>query len=240
MTTPNKAEVAYTALKQAIIEQALQPGTKLPEDALGTHFQVSRTLVREALARLAAEGLVDAQHNRTATVARPSLEEARSVFEVRRCLEQEVVRLVIERWSPFVAQALEEHVRLEEQAAREQQAPACARLAGEFHVRLAQLVGNPVLERYVDEVVSRCSLILAVHGRPHSPECGITEHRALIDAFRKGDLRAARRLMASHLGELEARVLNSTPVAEDADLGQILGRYAPGAKPAVRPSRRKA
>ena len=111
MPTFNKSEVVYQAIRRAIIEQALVPGTKLPEDPLGQQFQVSRTLVRAALARLASEGLVDVGQKRSAAVAHPSLEEARAIFEVRRCLENEVVRLVIARWRPEMGAQLEGHVR---------------------------------------------------------------------------------------------------------------------------------
>jgi DNA-binding GntR family transcriptional regulator len=55
-----RADLACQALRQAIIEQALPPGTKLPEDELGKRFAMSRTLVRAALAQLQSEGLVDA------------------------------------------------------------------------------------------------------------------------------------------------------------------------------------
>jgi len=223
----DKSDQAYTAIKQAIIEGALTPGTKLPEDSLGTHFGMSRTLIRAALARLVAEGLVETQQKRTATVAQPSLEEARSVFELRRCLEAEVVRLVIARWQPSLGAALEGHVRLEEQAAKQQQAPAVsARLAGEFHQLLAQMAGNPLLERYVGEVVSRCSLILAIYGRPHAADCAIAEHRGLIDALRRGDEKTARRLMVSHLSSVEHRALHGEAAKQEQDLGQILSRYA--------------
>src|SRR4051812_4827929 len=50
----DRATVIYTALWHAIIEQALQPGAKLPEDAIGEKFGASRTIVRAALGRLAA------------------------------------------------------------------------------------------------------------------------------------------------------------------------------------------
>lgn len=234
--TPTKSDQAYLALKQAIIEQALPPGTKLPEDTLGAHLGMSRTLVRAALARLANEGLVDSQHNRGATVAQPSLDEARSVFEVRRALEAEVLRLVAERWQPGFATTLEAHVRQEEQAARRGDAPAAARLAGEFHTELARLAGNPLLARYVDEVVSRCSLILAVFGQPHASDCATSEHRGVIDALRQGDVKAARRLMAAHLGSIEQRTLRGEP-AEGSNLGAVLARYLPEPAPAPRTRR---
>ena len=68
---------------------------------------MSRTLVRAALAQLQSEGLVDAPPRRTATTAKPTLEEAQEVFEVRRMLEREVVRLVIARWKPEFGAELE-------------------------------------------------------------------------------------------------------------------------------------
>jgi DNA-binding GntR family transcriptional regulator len=239
MLSSNKADQAYTAIRQAIIEQALAPGTKLPEDSLGVHFGMSRTLIRAALARLVAEGLVDTRLKRTATVAQPSLEEARSVFELRRCLEAEVVRLVIARWQPALGAALEAHIRLEEQAAKAAQPPVSARLAGEFHQLLAQMSGNPLLERYLSELVSRCSLILAIYGRPHRSEGAIAEHRGFLDALRRGDDKAARKLMAEHLGHVEQRALHGRPVGAEPDLGQILGRYALPAVEAAAPARKR-
>jgi DNA-binding GntR family transcriptional regulator len=239
MLTSNKADQAYSAIRQAIIEQALAPGTKLPEDSLGLHFGMSRTLIRAALARLVAEGLVETRLKRTATVAQPSLEEARSVFEVRRCLEAEVVRLVIARWQPAMGAALEAHVRLEEQAAKASQAAVSARLAGEFHQLLAQMSGNPLLERYLGELVSRCSLILAIYGRPHQTDCAIAEHRGFLDALRRGDERAARKLMAEHLGQVERRALHGQPAGAEPDLGQILGRYTPAPLEAATPLRKR-
>src|ERR1700704_7169951 len=88
-----RVDIACKALRQAIIEQALPPGTRLPEDELGARFGMSRTLVRAALAHLHSEGLVDAPPRRTATTAKPTLEEAKEVFEVRRTLEPEAERL---------------------------------------------------------------------------------------------------------------------------------------------------
>src|ERR1700760_161087 len=102
-----RGDFACKALRQAIIEQRLPPGTRLPEDELGARFGMSRTLVRAALAQLQSEGLVDAPPRRTATTAKPTLEQAREVFEVRRTLEREVVRLVISRWRAGFGAGLE-------------------------------------------------------------------------------------------------------------------------------------
>jgi DNA-binding GntR family transcriptional regulator len=215
-----------TALRLAILEQALSPGTKLPEDLVGEQFGVSRTVVRDAFIRLHTEGLIDLQPHRGATVASPDIEEAREVFEARRCLEAATVRALAARVDPAVIARLEAHVA-EEVAARDGDAPRSIRLAGEFHVVLAELTGNRVLARFVSQVVSRCSLILAVHHRPHSPDCAVEEHRAIIDAVRRGDAEAAAALMESHVGAVAARAAVGQP--REVDIAQVLLRYTAGA-----------
>ena len=223
-----RVDVACQALRQAIIEQALPPGTKLPEDELGQRFGMSRTLVREALAQLQSEGLVDAPPRRTATTAKPTLDQAREIFEIRRMLEREVVRLVIGRWQPQFGADLEGHVRAEEKARQADEARVSIRLAGEFHTRLGEMAGNSLLRRYLSEVVSRCSLILALYGRPHSADCAVNEHRKIVVALREGDADAAIRVMDHHLGLVEQRALLDQDRDAGFDLGAVLSRYAEG------------
>jgi len=220
-----RVDFACQALRQAIIEQALPPGTKLPEDEIGARFGMSRTLVREVLAQLQSEGLVDAPPRRTATTARPTLDQAREIFETRRMLEREVVRLVIARWKPQFGAALDGHVRAEEAARQAGEARVSIRLAGEFHTRLGEMAGNSLLRRYLGEVVSRCSLILALYGRPHSADCAVNEHREIVAALRAGDADAAVRMMEQHLGSVEHRALLDQDRDAVFDLGAVLSRY---------------
>jgi DNA-binding GntR family transcriptional regulator len=218
-----RAQSVYRALRRAIIEQALKPGVKLPEDSIGEQLGVSRTLVREALGRLAVEGLVELKPNRGASVAYPTLEEARDVFDVRRSLERLVAESLAGRLTAAQAAELEAHVRQEEQA-HGQDGPESIRLAGEFHIRLAEMTGNALLLRYVQEVSSRCSLILAIYGRPHSSECAVSEHRQLIEALRAGDAARAAELMDHHLRAVVTRAL-LTPRVE-RDIRDVLAPYA--------------
>lgn len=221
--TRSGSDPIFATLRRAIIEQALLPGTKLPEDQVGETFSVSRTVVRAALMRLAAEGLVDIRPNRGAAVAKPTLEEARDIFEMRRCLEREVVTRLCRRMSADAIDAMESHLREEERALRGG-APRSIRLSGEFHILLAELTGSATLTRYVSEIVSRCSLILALYARPHSGECGLDEHAQLIAALRARDADAAIALMDSHLGAVRDRAMIDAPEATP-DVGAVLARY---------------
>jgi DNA-binding GntR family transcriptional regulator len=224
-----RVDVACQALRQAIIEQALPPGTKLPEDELGAQFGMSRTLVRAALAHMQSEGLVDAPPRRTATTAKPTLDEAKEVFVVRRTLEREVVRLVIARWRPEFGAELEGHVREEETARKAGEARVSIRLAGEFHIKLGEMSGNRLLRRYLGEVVSRCSLILALYGRPHSADCAVNEHREIVAALRGRNADAAIAVMDHHLGSVEHRALLDQGRDAQFDLGAVLSRYTEAA-----------
>lgn len=227
MSRPSpRIEIAHEALRRAIIEQALKPGTKLPEDEIGTLFGMSRTLVRAVLARLQADGLVDARPKRTATVAEPTLEEARDVFEVRRGLEAQVVRLVVERWQSAFGAELEGLVRDEDEARDRHDERVSIRLAGEFHTRLARMSGNALLERYLTELVTRCSLILAVFGRPHSSDCAVNEHSAIIAALREGNAEVAIALMDEHVGAVERRALLAGSEPPAPSLASVLAEYA--------------
>lgn len=223
-THSTRGDAIYASLRQAIIEQALKPGAKLPEDQVGETFGVSRTSVRGALVRLTAEGLVEMRPNRGAIVAVPTLEEAADVFSIRRCLEREVVTRVCARMSAETVDALEAHLQQEQLALRSAE-PRSIRLAGEFHILLAELTGSKVLTGYVAQIVSRCSLILARFGRPHSAQCGVDEHAGLIAALRARDVDEACALMDDHLGAVRDRA-RIDAIEDEPDIGTILSRYA--------------
>ncbi|CTQ53329.1 putative HTH-type transcriptional regulator YdfH [Roseibium album] len=220
-----RAETVYRALRQAIIEQDLGPGTKLPEDEIGAPFNISRTLVRQALARLQSDGLVEAGGKKTATVARPSLSESKDVFRVRRALEREVIRIVAETWTSENGTLLESHLNKEDAARETGDERISVRLAAEFHILLAELTQNPVLIDYVTQLVSRCSLILALYGRPHATDCAVDEHRNVVIALREGNIEEAVRQMDHHVSLVERRALNDD-VKNGPRLSEILSRHA--------------
>jgi DNA-binding GntR family transcriptional regulator len=91
-------------------------------------------------------------------------------------------------------------------------------------VLLAQLTDNDVLSRYVTELVSRSSLILSLYGRPHSPDCAVSEHRELIQALANADRKKACSLMEEHIDAITTRaLLKGNP---DKDFPDLLVAYA--------------
>lgn len=219
----SRSDAIYASLRRAILEQALKPGVKLPEDSIGDAFGVSRTSARNALQRLSADGLVEIRANRGACVAVPTLEEADEVFALRRCLEREVIERLCKRMSKDAIDAMISHVREEERAMRAS-SPRSIRLAGEFHILLAELTESKLLIEFITRVVSRSSLILARFGRPHSAECGIEEHHKLIEALKQQDRDRAVAIMDQHLHAVEDRA-KADDGENEGDIAAILTRY---------------
>lgn len=217
----------YRALLSAITEQALKPGTRLPEDAIGTHFGVSRTIARSALGRLHADRVVELHRNRGACVARPSIEESRQVFQARRCIEREIVAHLARFVTRAQIAALEAHVRRENIGRLEAGGSHSIRLSGALHLLMAEMMGNGVLRAFLGELVSRTSLILALYGRPQSADCSVTEHQRIIGALKARDVSAATEALDRHLRAVEERTDLSRPEPIRADLRAALQQYAP-------------
>jgi DNA-binding GntR family transcriptional regulator len=196
----------YRAVVNAVMSHRLPPGTRLGEADFCELYQVSRTTVRKALQRLAHDHIIELRPNRGAVVASPSPREARDVFAARRALEREIVPLVARNATPASLRAIRAAIEAEEQARRSGDRAGWIRLGGEFHLLLAELSGNAVLHRFTSELVSRCSLIIALYETPGAPMCGNDEHGDLVALIEAGEIAQAVDLIEHHLLEIEARL----------------------------------
>ncbi len=202
MESPNTRAIVE-ALTKAIVEHRLHPGTKLAEQKLADHFGVSRTLVRQALFQLSQNRLIRMEPARGAFVAAPSVMEARQVFAVRRMLEAEMTRAFVREVTPAKIKALREHVAEEKAAMERGDVPVRTTLLGDFHVRMAELMGNEVLAQMLGELISRCALITLMYQTDSAAEHSHDEHADIIKALAARDEHLAVRLMAEHLLNVE-------------------------------------
>ncbi len=202
------------SITTAIVERRLMPGTKLAEQQIADIFKVSRTLVRQALNQLSRDHLVTLEPARGAFVAQPSVQEARQVFEVRAMVEAAMVRQLCARITPVQIAELRRHLRDESEAVARTDVSGRTRLLGDFHVVLARMLGNEVLTQLLADLLSRCSLIALMYQSSHSAEHSQDEHVAIVDALERRDVRAAVKLMESHLGNVE-RNLRLNPRVQD-------------------------
>ena len=191
------------ALTRAIVDHRLQPGSKLAEQKLANHFGVSRTLVRQALFQLAQNRLVTLEPARGAFVSAPSTDEARQVFAVRRMLEAEMTRAFVRNSTPARIRALKDHVAQERAALADGNAAARNELLADFHVRMAELLGNEVLAQLLRELTSRCSLITLMYQSASAAEHSQEEHAQIVKALAARDEERAVQLMTEHLQHVE-------------------------------------
>lgn len=196
----------YKAVVNAVMSHRLPPGTHLGEADFCELYQVSRTTVRKALQRLAHDHIIELRPNRGAVIASPTPQEAREIFAARRALEREIVPLVIHHATPESIRQIRAALAAEDAARRSGDRAGWIRLGGEFHLLLAQLAGNHVLQRFMGELVSRCSLIIALYETPGSAMCENDEHQDLATLIEQGKVQEAIHLIEHHLLEIEARL----------------------------------
>ncbi len=179
------------------------PGTKLSEQKIADIFQVSRTLVRQALNQLSRDRLVTLEPARGASVAMPSVDEAKQVFQVRTMLEGTMVRqLCALITDPQIAE-LRAHLSDEAAAVIRTDVPGRTRLLADFHVVLARMLGNEVLAQLLSDLLSRSSLIALMYQSSHSAAHSQEEHVLIVDALQARDAATAARLMEQHISAVE-------------------------------------
>ena len=216
----NTHDEIYEKIYVAILEHRLHPGTKLVEERLAEIFGASRARIREVLARLAHEQIVELYPQRGAYVAKPSIEQALDVFEARRLIEPAVLRRLIDTLTPEKLARLRQHQDLELDARRRDDKRAVVRLSGEFHSLAADLAGNTALARSMRELSVLTCLMIFLYDAPTSTSCRADEHSQLIEAIAKRDPARAERLMLEHLDHIESS-MKLDSATEEADLEAI-------------------
>jgi DNA-binding GntR family transcriptional regulator len=201
-TTVATAEDIVSRLTDAVHDHRLRPGMKLSEDDVGEIFGVSRTVVRQALRALAHGGLVRIERNRGAFVAKPSIKEAREVFEARALLEPRTARAAAERVAPADITLLEKHMEQEHAALAEGKAGQALKLSGLFHIEIARIADQQTIESFLRQLISRSSLVIALYWQRRNALCESHAHHALLEAFRQNDGATAEEMMKGHLLDL--------------------------------------
>jgi len=203
-------ERVYLGVHEAIRKRTLRPGMKLGESSLAELFKVSRTSVRAALKQLEGDGLVSTELNKGAWVSLPSDEDIRSVFETRRLIEIGIVTELCRRADKSLLHPLRLHVAQEEAAADAGDHARYVNLLGEFHLRLAEVLDNPVLLDWFRKLIERGSLYASTLDDERHEACRGNEHLRLIEFLEAGDQAAAIALVCTHLSGIEEAILKAT------------------------------
>jgi DNA-binding GntR family transcriptional regulator len=191
--------LAYDQIRALILSGEMQPGTRLSQLELADRLGISRTPVREALRRLAGEGLVDALPQRGFRVADLGLEAVMRRLEVRLLLEPGIARLAVERAQPPDLAALRNAIALENDATDAEAIHDASRL---FHLSLARAAQNEDLVSMLDSLwiveVGR-RLLARRAGEPDWKRADVREHEAILGALEARDGDRAERLVRAHV-----------------------------------------
>jgi len=214
------SEQVYGAILGAIIERRVEPGERLMLDDLAQQLRVSRTPVRDALSRLAAEGLVEPTGRRGFRVTAPTAADLIALYDMRLMCELYAAEKGIGNVTPAFL------VRLEELA------NDCARLARsadptdrlvlslrdrKLHNGIISLGQNPKLSELYERLnihmhSLRASASHAATGGVE--ELYVAEHAAIIAALRDGDVAAAKQSIRLHILNAQARTLAALAMDE--------------------------
>ena len=209
MIDQNISDRVADELRLAIHRGRLAPGTRLVERKLAAELGVSHIPIREALARLADEGLVERLPRRGSRVAAPSARDLEEISSVRVLLEQEVAVRVQARLTAKQADELRRIVTSMEKAAARGDASRLFDLDMRFHDRLGQLSDHRLLIELVTQLRSRINGFLRVANGALDPDtlaAHAATHGSLLDAIGSGDPGIARRAFAEHIEQAAARV----------------------------------
>ncbi|MBO7863646.1 GntR family transcriptional regulator [Burkholderia pseudomallei] len=220
--TGASAESIAERIRTAILEHRLAPGTKLTEAQLCEVFGVKRGAVRQALALLATDRLVDLEPNRGAFVASPTLQDVHEVFEMRRIVELAVMERLATGPGAKRLKGVAAMIDKERHAFERRDFPAWIRLSGEFHTALAALTDNTVLRDCLGGLVARSTLMSALYESHGRSPCSFDDHAQILAALEAGDAKRAAQLMAHHLQHVELKMLDR-PAQGAVDLREVFG-----------------
>jgi len=193
------ADQVYGVLRERIASGEIERGSRLHQEDLAAEFGVSRTPVREALRRLAAEGLVDLFANRGARVATASEEQLRSSYETRLVVEPGAARIAAERRLETPLARMRTAIREEEQAGRS--TAKLFKANRDFHLALVEGTGNPELVKFMEHVwIGRIGATLyATEASPEGLRADSAAHVSIADAVEAGEADEAEALVRGHL-----------------------------------------
>jgi len=203
---------------EAILAQKLMPGARLGEQALSMLFDCSRTLVREALMQLTARGIVQVSSRRGWFVVQPSKTEAREAFEARKVIETGLIRSA-GAMDKTTLKRLKQHIQQEKTALKQDDVGRRSFLLGDFHVCLAECLGNQLLADTLRDFTARTTLIAMLYQSSHDAVKSCQEHIEIVQALERGDKETAEQLMAQHIGQVQSALqINAAPADPLAEL----------------------
>jgi DNA-binding GntR family transcriptional regulator len=209
------ADTAYDQLRVAILRGELPHGERLAEEEIAENLGISRTPVREALRRLASEGLVDVAPNRGASVARWESEDLQEIFDLRAMLESYATRRATSRRSEVVMNQLtaicDEMEAIFAKSSNGRSLESLAAANRSFHRIIMEAADSPRLLSMIDSL-THVPVVMQTFTQysTHALQRSLHHHREIVDAMNAGDADWAGSIMRAHILAARYEVLGDS------------------------------
>lgn len=209
------ADQVYDVLQERILRGDLEGGSRVHQENLSGELGVSRTPVREALARMAADGLVELLPNRGARVVEVTLDDMHTAYETRLAVEPFAARLAAERRSDEDLKEMASAISEQRRARNPRSVYQCIR---RFHIAVVDAASNPLLTRFAASLWSgRYGLHVVMRQIGHEDlAADAEEHEAIRVAIEGGDGPLAERAMHDHIAHSLDQFLDTAKDEEPA------------------------
>lgn len=225
-------QTVYEELRQSIVDLTLQPGSPLDEVGLSAKFSMSRTPIREALVRLAAEGLVTTLPNRNTVVAPIDFERLPVYFEALSLMYRVTTRGAASGRTAGQLAAIRRHQELYMRSVQQQDVLAMIAHNRDFHVAIAEAAGNRYFTDLFTRLLDEGRRILRLYYSSFDdklPRQYANEHEEIIAAIDAGDAELCDRLATKHAAQIVRQI--QSYIARDKLAGMSIsgvGERSPG------------
>ncbi|OQP83973.1 GntR family transcriptional regulator [Rhizobium rhizosphaerae] len=208
-TRGSGTQSVYAALRNEILSMVLGPGSPLDEVRLSERFGMSRTPIREALVKLAADGLVTTLPNRNTIVAPIDFAELPTYFEALTLMYRVTTRAAASRGNSQVMEEILAQQRAFAEAVAARDAYAMIEANREFHVAIARLGANSYYTTFFARLLDEGRRILRLYYQTFDdrlPRQYVEEHEQMIAAIAAGDVEEADRLATAHAAQIVRQI----------------------------------
>lgn len=190
----------HDAIRKAIVDKTLEPGARVTEAGLAEQLNVSKTPVREVLLELRQAGLIEDWGRRGGRIISPSRQAITEVIECREAIEVYLAGAVAERASPEACGQIVDLARRSRFAAEKSDGIGFHEVNLSFHLAFADAIGNSLLRRNIDNVLTLGAVLRLRDFPKQSPLMQFAEdHMAIAEAVLNGDRAAAEEAARAHV-----------------------------------------
>jgi DNA-binding GntR family transcriptional regulator len=203
------SQIVYESLRKSILELTLEPGSPLDEASLSDRFDMSRTPIREALVRLAADGLVTTLPNRNTIVSTINFVGMPTYFEALTLMYRVTTRSAAEHRRPEHLATIRRHQQAFAEAVAQRDALAMIGVNRDFHVAIAEAGGNPYFTMFFARLLDEGRRVLRLYYSSFDdrlPKQYVQEHEAMVAAIEAGDAELSDRLGAEHAAQIVRQI----------------------------------